>query len=121
MICHVSDPQTTQRPPSVAPAPSALRSRWWSRPSPWFWGVVCLLVVAGIVVTQIPRLGTVLSPEPKPSPTAPTNVPRLSGPVYTQAMVAGRNFIGADLRGAVLVHLDLRGRDFGHADAAGAV
>lgn len=120
MIYDVPDPQTTPRRADGDGA--RVRTHWWSRPSPWFWGLVVLLVIAGIAVTQVPRLSTVFSSRgTKPSPTAPAVVPTLSGPAYTQATVAGRNFVGADLRGARLIHLDLRGQNFQSADAAGAV
>jgi hypothetical protein len=100
---------------------------WWARPSPWLWGLVFLLAIAA---TQAPRIASMLSgstakprmeasarPRPKVSAVAPV----LSGPDYTQAMVTGRDFIGADLHGARLAHLDLRGQDFKGADAAGAI
>lgn len=120
MIWHVSGPQATQRPPPVI-APQELRPSWWSRPSPWFWGLVVLLIAA-IAVTQVPRLSAVFSAhEAKNNKAASAVLPTLSGPAYTQAMVGGRSFIGANLRGARLVRLDLRGKDFQHAHAAGAV
>jgi Pentapeptide repeats (8 copies) len=99
------------------------RIRWWSRPSPWLWGLVILLAIAAIAATQVPRLSAVLSPRaPKSRPAAvPVATPTLSGPAYTQIVVAGRNFIGVDLRGARLIHLDLRGKSFAHAEAAGAI
>jgi hypothetical protein len=102
--------------------PGPPRIHWWSRPSPWLWGLVVLLVIAVIAATQVPRVSAMFSaPGPEPRSAAPTVAPTLSGPAYTQAMVAGRNFIGADLRGARLMHLDLRGKNFQRADAAGAV
>lgn len=101
---------------------TSVRTHWWSRPSPWGWGLVVLLVLAGIVVTQVPRLSTVFSAQgPKPSPTASLAIPSLSGTAYTQATAASRSFVSADLRGDRLIRLDLRGRSFLDADAAGAV
>jgi hypothetical protein len=82
--------------------------RRWTRPSPWLWGLVVLLAIAGIAVTQ----------EPKPTIL---RTPSLSGPVYTPAMVLDRSFRGADLNGARLMHLDLRGKDFQDVSAAGAI
>ena len=120
MIYDVSDQRMAPRREDGDGA--RMRTHWWSRPSPWLWGLVLLLVIAGIAVTQVPRLSTVFSARgTQASPTAPAVVPTLSGPAYTQATVAGRNFVGADLRGAQLVHLDLRGQNFQRADAAGAV
>jgi hypothetical protein len=123
MICDVSDPQATQQQPSPAQiAAQELRPRWWSRPSPWFWGLVVLLLVTAIVVTQVPRLSAVFSARGATNnQAAPAIQPTLAGPAYTQAMVAGRNFTGANLSGARLVRLDLRGKSFQHADAAGVV
>lgn len=121
MICDVSDPQATQQPRAVS-AQHELRPSWWSRPSPWFWGLLVLLLIAAIAVTQVPRLSAVFSARgAKHNQAAPTALPTLSGPAYTQAMVVGRDFIGANLSGAQLMRLDLRGKDFQHADAAGAV
>ena len=120
MIYDVSDPQTT--PKRAGGDGARVRLRWWSRLSPWLWGLLLLLVIAGIAGTQVPRLSMVFSaPATKPGPAAPAVVPTLSGPAYTQAMVEGRDFVGADLRGARLIRLDLRGQDFQGADAAGAV
>jgi hypothetical protein len=121
MISDVSDSQSTPRPQTVV-VPDELRPRWWSRPSPWLWGLVVLLVIVGIAVTQVPRLST-RSPAGRStlSPAKPAVLPALSGPAYTQAMISGRNFIGADLRGARFIRLDLRGKDFQGADAAGAM
>lgn len=120
MICDVPDPQAPQ-PPAVI-APRELKPSWWSRPSPWFWGLVVLLLIAAIAVTQVSRLSAVFSARgAKHNQAASAVLPTLSGPAYTQAMVAAHNFIGANLRGARLVHLDLRGKSFRHADAAGAI
>jgi len=107
----------TARPPE----PSI---HWWSRSSPWLLGLVILilLVIAGIAATQVPRISAMRSaPTPKHSQATSTIGPTLSGPSYTQAMVAGRDFVDVDLRGALLAHLDLRGKNFQGADAAGAV
>ena len=133
MICDVSDPEaptTTQPVGPYLPGPPPVH--WWSRVSAWLWGLVILLVIAGVFATQVPRISSIFSvPRPKHglvavprtnySPVAPTVTPTLSGPAYTQAMVAGRDFIRADLRGALLAHLDLRGKSFQRAEAAGAV
>ncbi len=125
MICDVSDPQAAQQqqqPPPAQIAPQELKPSWWSRPSPWFWGLVVLLVIAAVVVTQVPRLSAVFSARGATNnQAAPAVPPTLSGPAYTQAMVADRNFIGANLSGARLVRLDLRGKSFQHADGAGVV
>jgi hypothetical protein len=86
--------------------PPGSRLRWWSYPSLWLWGLVVLLVIA------VPQL--LLTP---PTFTASGFKPSR---VYTQAMIASREFIGAELRGARLAHLDLRGKDFQGADAADA-
>lgn len=119
MICGVPDPQAT---PSPSVPAADLRVRWWSRPSPWLWGVATLLVIAVIAVTQAPRLSTAFPGRAqKPSTRVSTALPRLAGPVYSQSMVAGREFTGADIHGGQLAHLDLRGDDFQRADAAGAV
>jgi hypothetical protein len=116
MICDVSDPEATQTERSAAVR--LPKARWWSRPSPWLWGLVILLVM---VATQVPRISSMVSPGPKLSSIAPAAAPTSSGQVYTQAMVARRDFIHANLRGARLAHLALRGKDFDRADAAGAV
>jgi Pentapeptide repeats (8 copies) len=92
--------------------------RWWSSPSPWVWGLAVLLVLGA---TQVPRISQTFSTSPKPSTPTSSAATALSGPVYSQAMVAGRDFIRADLRGARLENLDLRGKDFQGADAAGAI
>jgi hypothetical protein len=121
MICGVPDPPAAQQPPAVN-SPQELRLSWWSRPSPWFWGLVVLLLIAATAVTQVPRLSAVFSPRgAKHNHVAPALLPTLSGTAYTQVMVVGRDFIGANLRGARLVRLDLRGKDFQDADAAGAM
>jgi len=119
--CGVSDlePAPDNHPVAALPEP---KIRWWSRVSPWIWGLAALLAIAVIVITQVPRTSAKApAPRPKPSAATPSVTPLLSGPVYTQAMVTGRNFADADLRGAVLQHLDLRGKDFQWAHAAGAV
>lgn len=122
MICDVSDLEATQQAEQEIELPRPLKTRWPSRPSPWFWGLVVLLVIAGIVATQVPRLSAILSAHSaKPHRAASTAPPALSGPAYTQAKVAGRNFVRANLRGARLVRLDLLGKSFRHADASGAV
>ena len=116
----MSDPQ----PPPSRQTPNGGRAKVhsWSRPSPWWYGLAILLAIAGILATQAPRASTAGTTRGRaPGPTASLALPVLSGPPYTQAMAAGRNFIGADLRGARLIHLDLRGKDFQGADAAGAV
>ena len=116
----MSDPQS---PPSRQTANGGrAKAHWWSRPSPWWYGLAILLAITGILATQAPRASTAASTRgPAAGPTPPLALPVLSGPTYTQAMVADRNFIGADLRGARLMHLDLRGKDFQGADAAGAI
>jgi hypothetical protein len=122
MICDVPDPETTPARQQVTAHRPERQIRWWSRPSPWLWGLVILLAMAAIAATQVPRVFSMLSTRPPtPGPAVPTVVPTLSGQAYTQAMVGERSFIGADLRGARLMHLDLRGRSFQRADAAGAV
>jgi hypothetical protein len=121
MISDVPDSQSTPGPQTAVVLPE-VTPRWWSRPSPWLWGLVILLVIAGIAVTQVQRISAVPSAvKSAPRPTATAAFPDLSGPAYTQAMVSGRDFIGADLRGARLIRLDLRGKNFQSADAAGAV
>jgi hypothetical protein len=116
----VSDPQP---PPSRQTANGGrTKARWWSRPSPWWYGLAILLAIAGILATQAPRAPTAASTRGRaPGPTPSPALPVLSGLAYTQATVASRTFIGADLRGARLMHLDLRGKDFQRADAAGAI
>jgi hypothetical protein len=117
MICDVSDPEATQTEESVTAR--KMRAHWWGHLSPWLWGLVIVLAIAA---TQVPRISSMVSKgEPKSGPAALAVAPTLSGKAYSQAMVAGRDFVGADLRGARLAHLDLRGTDFQRADAAGAV
>jgi hypothetical protein len=121
MICEVSDPDGVSATHPVTQRGSARTVGRRGRSSPWLWGLVALLVIGAIAATQVPRVSRVFSaPHAKPSAAA-TRGPTLSGPVYSQAMVANRNFIGADLRGARLANLDLRGTDFRRADAAGAI
>src|SRR6266480_2414957 len=98
------------------------RLHWWSRPSLWLWGLVILLVIVAIAAAQGQRLSALFSTRaPKSSLAAPATAPKLSGPAYTQATVAGLSFIRADLRSARLTHLDLRGENFRHAQASGAL
>jgi hypothetical protein len=128
MIYHVSDPHATQQPQAVKElqgklvASAGLAQSWWVRPSPWFWGLVVLLVIAGIAITQAPLLSPGSSAAAR-SPNTPTQttLPTLAGPTYTQIMASGRDFNEADLRGTRLERLDLRGKSFQGADAAGAV
>lgn len=120
MICDMPDPGTTPAARSDATPASDGKTHWWSGPSPWFWGLGFLVVIGVIAVTQVPRLSTIFAAGSKASP-AVTATPTLSGPAYTQVMVASRDFIHADLRGAQLVRLDLRGKNFQYAEAAGAV
>lgn len=120
IIYHVSDPQPSPSRQTVNG--SIAKVHWWSRPSPWLYGLVILLAIVGIFAAQAPRASTAASTRGRaPSPAPTVALPALSGRAYTQAMVAGRNFVGADLRGARLMHLDLRGDNFQGADAAGAV
>lgn len=122
MICDMATPQT-QAP--AGPDPAVARegkARWLGRLSPWVWGFGILIVIGVIIATQVPRLSTIVADKTKASPSATaTGTPTLSGKAYTQDMIANRQFIRADLRGARLVHLDLRGKSFMHANAAGAV
>lgn len=121
MICDVSGQEA---PPADLPAtpPQEPRIRWWSRLSPWWWGLLMLLAILVVVATQVPRMAAITSaPRPEPTPAAPSAAATLAGPVYSQALVAGRDFADADLSGALLAHLDLRGKDFQYANAAGAV
>ncbi len=121
MICGVPDKEAPPHDHVVAP-PRDPKIRWWSRASPWWWGLIALLVIAVIAITQMQRISSVRSvPRAKPSAARTSVTPPLSGPVYTQAMVARRNFSDTGLQGAVLERLDLRGRDFRWTDAAGAV
>lgn len=121
MICDVSDPEQASATRSEMAHTAERRIGGRGRSSPWLWGFVALLLITAIAATQVPRLSRVFSaPSPRPRAAAPAR-PALSGLVYTQAMVANANFIGADLRGARLAHLDLRGADFRRADAAGAI
>lgn len=116
---HVADPDTTRTTKPTAAYPDEPKNRWWSRLSPWLWGVLVLAVIVG---TQVPRISHVFSPgTPRPGAVTTTRAPKLSGVAYTQAMVAAMNFVGADLRGARLAHLDLRGKEFRNANAAGAI
>lgn len=118
---RVSDQETLPDDHAVTP-PHDRKTRWWSQASPWWWGLIVVLVIAVITVTQVPRISAVPSaPRAKPSAASTSVRPALSGAVYTRAMVAGRNFSDTDLRGAILEHLDLRGKDFQGTDAAGAV
>jgi len=121
MICHVSDSEVSREARAITP-PRDPKIRWWSRISPWLWGLLILAAVAAVAATQLPRIEAIsAASRPRPSSTAASATPSLVGPVYTQAMVTGRSFARADLRGAILAHLDLRGKDFQGADAAGAV
>ena len=120
IIYDVSDPE----PASSRQTANGGRAKvhWWSRPSPWWYGLAILLAIAGILATQAPRASTVASAQRRvPGSTPPPALPVQAGQTYTPAMVAGRNFIGADLRGARLMYLDLRGKNFQGADAAGAI
>lgn len=122
MICVVPDPRAARKAPTVTAPPDQMRVRWWSRLSPWLSGALILLVVAGIAVTQVPRLPTVFSAGvTRSSSASSTASPVLSGLTYTQSTVADREFVDQDLRGDQLVDLDLRGKDFQGADAAGAI
>jgi Pentapeptide repeats (8 copies) len=121
MICDVSNQEASPEA-RAAVSPHDPRIHWWSRVSPWWWGLLALVAIAVITATQVPRISALSSaPRSKPSTAPPSATATLSGPAYTQAMVTGRNFVRADLAGAVLEHLDLRGKDFQGADAAGAV
>jgi Pentapeptide repeats (8 copies) len=117
MICRVSDPEAARTRQSVREPPPEPKRHWWTRLSPWLWGLAILLAIGA---TQVPRMAELFTGRGS-SRATPTGAPRLSGPVYTQAMVTGRSFIRADLRGARLAHIDLRGKNFEHAHAAGAV
>jgi hypothetical protein len=118
MICGVQDQEAAPGEQKVEP-PAPQKLHWWIRLSPWLWGLLAVVGIGVILATQVPRISEISSsPRSKPSPAA---APALSGLAYTQAEVAERSFAGADLHGAVLMHLDLRGKDFQRADAAGAV
>ena len=88
--------------------------------SPWAWGLGILIAVGALTVTQVPRLSVATQAKGSAAVT-PAVTPSLSGRVYTQPMVGGHDFSGADLRGVLLLHLDLRGKSFARADVAGAV
>jgi Pentapeptide repeats (8 copies) len=100
--------------------PREPRIHWWSRPSPWLWGFVLVLLVAAVTLSQVPRIAGLRPALAKPSVVS-TAGPALSGVDYTQAMVGNVSFAGANLRGARLEHLDLRGQGFQRANASGAV
>ena len=100
-----SEPEAATRDPKV---------HWWSRLSPWFWGLLFLLLIA---VTQAPRIPALFPAKAKPVPAASTSV---AGPAYTQAKVARLEFAQANLVGGRLAHLDLRGKTFQGASAEGA-
>jgi len=120
IIYDVSDPQPSPSRRTVNDG--SAKVHWWSRPSPWLYGLVVLLAIVALFAVQTPRASTAASTRGRAPSSAPTAaLPALSGRAYTQAMVAGRNFVGADLRGARLIHLDLRGDNFQGVDAAGAV
>jgi Pentapeptide repeats (8 copies) len=120
IMCEVSDSQAPSARPTAALPPEP-RIHLWSRASPWLGGLLLLLLLAAIASTQVSRISQVFSGHRgKSAEAARTQVPALSGPTYTQPMVARIDFSHADLRGAVLRYLDLRGRDFYRADAAGA-
>ena len=119
MISHVADPdpaRTTK--PMTMPFPDEPKGHWWSRMSPWLWGLLALAVLAA---TQVPRLSHVFSADSSPRAVAATSAPGLSGVAYSQAMVESMNFANTDLRGARMVNLDLRGKEFRGVDAAGAM
>jgi len=117
----MSDQEAQSADLSPAP-PQEPRIRWWSRPSPWGWGLMILVAILVILATQVPRIAGITSASRPKQASAPSSpVPTLSGQVYSQALVAGRDFADADLSGDLLTHLDLRGKDFQYADAAGAV
>lgn len=116
MICDVQDQEGATERQKVTP-PTERKPRRRIRVSPWLWGLVVVGVVGVILATQVPREISSGS-RSKASPAA---APALSGLAYSQAEVAERSFVGADLHGAVLQHLDLRGIDFQGTDAAGAV
>jgi len=119
MISNVANPDTTRAAEPMEAHPDGPKPHWWSRASPWLWGLLALAVIVG---TQVPRVHHVfLSGTLKPSAVATTSTPQLSGVDYSQAMVASANFVNADLQGARLRNLDLRGKEFRKADAAGAI
>ena len=121
MICDVSD-QGAQSANLPAVPPQEPRIRWWSRTSPWGWGLVILVVILVVLATQVPRIaGRACAPQPEEASAPSSAGPTLSGQVYSQALVAGRDFASADLSGAILANLDLRGKDFQYANAAGVV
>jgi hypothetical protein len=101
-----SEPEAAAHDPKI---------HWWSRPSPWLWGLLVLLFIAAM---QAPRIPTLFSAKAKPAPVAATSV---SGPAYTQAEVTRLEFAKANLVGARLGRLDLRGKTFRGASAAGAI
>jgi hypothetical protein len=117
MICPVSvqeaRPASQQQKPKIG---------WWSRLSPWWWGLMMLLALTLCLAILVPRTAPTTSPvRPNPSASASPASVRPPGAVYPQAMTAGRGFADANLSGARLAQLDLRGKDFRDADAAGAV
>jgi Pentapeptide repeats (8 copies) len=104
--CNMPDLEVmpTGQPMTAAVPESKLR--WWSYRSPWWWGLVVLLMIA------VPQ---VLLTSPTFSAQAPN-----PGAAYRLTPLAGRDLIGADLRGVRLAYRDLRGTDFQRANASGA-
>ena len=119
MISHVASTDTTQTREPTEAHPDGPKPHWWSRLSPWLWGLLALVLIVG---TQVPRIHQVFSSgAPKPAAVATTGTPQLSGVDYSQAMAATANFVDANLDGARLENLDLRGKEFTGTDAAGAI
>lgn len=122
MICNMPDQGTKPATESDLEFARVRRTRWPGHLSPWAWGLGVLMVVGVVTLTQVPRLHAIVAARTEGRPAATTTGPPvLSGRAYTQAMIEHSDFVGADLSGARLVHLDLRGENFMYADAAGAV
>lgn len=114
-------PQEADKAAGADNKDKARKSRRSVSLSPWAWGLGILIAVGALTVTQVPRLSAVATQAKGSAAVTPADTPSLSGRVYTQLMVGGHDFSGADLRGVLLLHLDLRGKSFARADVAGAV
>ena len=70
--------------------------------SPWWWGLPMLVALLAIIITRVPPIAAIsATARAKPSPAGFSAALSLSGPVYTQVSVDGRDFCqrGSERRG----------------------